>query len=38
MIKYGLDEYQIIFQKTSQRGYDGASALKWNLKIKPFIQ
>jgi hypothetical protein len=38
MIKYGLDEHQITPQKTAWRGYDGASALRWNFKIKPFIQ
>jgi len=37
MIEFGHDGLQIPHQGTCWKGYDGASALRWNLEIKPFV-
>jgi hypothetical protein len=37
MIKFEHDELYISYRKTCQRGYDGVNALRWNLKVQPFV-
>jgi hypothetical protein len=37
MIKFNHDGPQMSCQKTCWKGYDGANALKWDLKVEPFV-